>query len=114
MVHDPIYRHAKHLVDALKHGGNNASPLPPSPPSAPLATVSKTGEESRMKKRKVNASKATEQAKSPEQVQQKIRLRAYELYEQRGSQHGGDFDDWLTAEAEVDGNSNKGSPLNGS
>lgn len=30
-----------------------------------------------------------------------IRVRAYEIYEQRGRQHGRDFDDWLRAEGEV-------------
>jgi hypothetical protein len=30
-----------------------------------------------------------------------IKRRAYELYEQRGRQHGRDKEDWLSAEAEV-------------
>lgn len=30
-----------------------------------------------------------------------IRQRAYELYEQRGKTHGHAVDDWLTAEAEL-------------
>jgi hypothetical protein len=30
-----------------------------------------------------------------------IRLRAYELYEQRGREEGHELDDWLQAEAEV-------------
>ena len=30
-----------------------------------------------------------------------IRQRAYELYEERGFEHGHDMDDWLQAEAEV-------------
>jgi len=30
-----------------------------------------------------------------------IRIRAYELFEQRGYEHGHDVEDWLTAEAEV-------------
>jgi hypothetical protein len=34
-------------------------------------------------------------------MQEVIRQRAYELYEQRGRQHGRDFDDWLRAESEV-------------
>ena len=32
-----------------------------------------------------------------------IRMRAYELFEQRGYQHGYDLEDWLQAEAEVTG-----------
>ena len=34
-------------------------------------------------------------------LQEQIRLRAYQLYEQRGSEHGRDLDDWLQAESEV-------------
>jgi len=30
-----------------------------------------------------------------------IQLRAYELYEQRGQEHGHDVEDWLRAEAEL-------------
>ena len=37
---------------------------------------------------------------SPEDI---IRQRAYELYEQRGFEHGHDMDDWLQAEAQVMG-----------
>ncbi len=35
---------------------------------------------------------------APEQVQDAIRLKAYELYMQRGCQDGNDFQDWLAAE----------------
>jgi len=34
-------------------------------------------------------------------VDEKIRSRAYQLFEQRGYQHGHDLDDWLQAEAEL-------------
>jgi hypothetical protein len=34
-------------------------------------------------------------------LQEQIRLRAYQLYEQRGSEHGHDLDNWLQAESEV-------------
>jgi Protein of unknown function (DUF2934) len=33
--------------------------------------------------------------------EEKIRFRAYELFQQRGCQHGRDLDDWLQAEAEL-------------
>ena len=33
--------------------------------------------------------------------QQKIRIRAYEIYLGRGEQHGRDLDDWLQAESEL-------------
>jgi len=43
-------------------------------------------------------------AVSPENTEDRIRQRAYELYEQRGREDGHDLDDWLTAEAEVNQN----------
>lgn len=38
---------------------------------------------------------------SPSQIQEQIRQRAYELYEQRGREDGHDLADWLTAESEL-------------
>ena len=38
---------------------------------------------------------------SLELMEEIIRQRAYQLFEQRGFQHGHDLDDWLQAEAEV-------------
>jgi hypothetical protein len=35
------------------------------------------------------------------ELHEKVRLRAYELYEKKGKQHGHDLDDWLKAEAEL-------------
>lgn len=35
------------------------------------------------------------------EVREKIRLRAYELYEQRGRGEGHEVEDWLKAESEV-------------
>lgn len=40
---------------------------------------------------------------SQELTEEYIRLRAYELYEQRGRQNGHDVEDWLEAEAEIFG-----------
>ncbi len=40
-------------------------------------------------------------AKAPVELEQTIRSRAYELYEERGRQDGFAQDDWLKAEAEV-------------
>jgi predicted nucleotidyltransferase len=36
-------------------------------------------------------------------IEQRIRQRAYELYEQRGMTDGHDLDDWLRAEREIKG-----------
>ncbi len=38
---------------------------------------------------------------TPEEIGERIRQRAYQLYEQRGKADGHDLDDWLTAESEV-------------
>ncbi len=34
-------------------------------------------------------------------LEEEIRRRAYELYQERGREHGHDLDDWLQAEAEI-------------
>jgi Protein of unknown function (DUF2934) len=33
---------------------------------------------------------------------QEIRIRAYEIYLERGGQHGNDLDDWILAEREIE------------
>ena len=38
---------------------------------------------------------------STSDLQDQIRRRAYELYEERGKEDGNDLDDWLRAEAEL-------------
>lgn len=40
-------------------------------------------------------------AGSPMRDEEAVRRRAYELYQQRGGEHGHDLEDWLTAEREV-------------
>jgi hypothetical protein len=35
------------------------------------------------------------------ELHEQIRLRAYQLFEQRGRKNGHDLDDWLKAEAEI-------------
>ena len=37
----------------------------------------------------------------PQNLEEQIRHRAYELYEARGREDGHDFDDWLRAEDEI-------------
>ena len=53
---------------------------------------------------------------SQELTQDIIRTRAYQLFEQRGCEHGHDLDDWIQAEAEVMGkkpsaHTDQGNPL---
>lgn len=40
-------------------------------------------------------------AEAENELQEQVRLRAYELYEQRGGEDGRELDDWLQAEAEI-------------
>jgi len=35
--------------------------------------------------------------------EERIRLRAYEMYEARGGEDGHEMEDWLSAEVEIDG-----------
>lgn len=37
----------------------------------------------------------------PDLIQERVRQRAYEMYELRGREDGHDLDDWLIAESEV-------------
>jgi hypothetical protein len=45
----------------------------------------------------------TSKTPDPTALEERIRLRAYELYEARGREHGHDREDWLQAEAEIVG-----------
>jgi hypothetical protein len=47
--------------------------------------------------------RTSEAVQSPDQIQERIRQRAYEIYETRGREDGHDLDDWLIAESEVTG-----------
>lgn len=50
---------------------------------------------------KSNARSISTQATEPSNQEERIRCRAYELYEQRGAEDGHDMDDWLQAESEL-------------
>ncbi len=56
-----------------------------------------------MKKQKLTSSNGKKPVASSEEVQEKVRQRAYEFYELRGRRDGGDLDDWLKAESEITG-----------
>ena len=51
-----------------------------------------------MKKPNTTAVETIQPADSDQDVQEQIRMRAFELYEQRGKQEGFDLEDWLQAE----------------
>ena len=44
---------------------------------------------------------ATKSARETLPLEEQIRLRAYELYVQRGNESGSELDDWLQAESEI-------------
>ncbi|MFY9906427.1 MAG: DUF2934 domain-containing protein [Terriglobales bacterium] len=46
--------------------------------------------------------------KTPTDIQEQVRRRAYELYEERGKVDGFEVEDWLHAEAEFMGNRRTG------
>jgi hypothetical protein len=43
----------------------------------------------------------TRATESPVDIQEQVRRRAFDLYEQRGREDGHDLDDWLQAESEL-------------
>lgn len=52
-------------------------------------------------KRPVAVLKPKSPAEDLARMEEEIRRRAYQFYEERGGQHGSDQEDWLRAEAEV-------------
>ena len=60
-----------------------------------------------MKKRHPQRLEKRQLAESVEQLEEKIRRRAYELYELRDREDGRDLDDWFKAESELSGNADR-------
>ena len=56
-----------------------------------------------MRDKTASVSTAKPDAGSLELTEELIRVRAYQLYEKRGCEHGHDSEDWLEAEAEIFG-----------
>ncbi len=55
----------------------------------------------------VKRSEPTLTIPDPAQLEEQIRCRAYELYEERGREDGHEVEDWLQAEGEILGTQNK-------
>lgn len=53
-----------------------------------------------MRHKTANDSNAKPDERSLDSTEELIRVRAYQLYEERGSENGHDLDDWLRAETE--------------
>ena len=58
-----------------------------------------------MKPRSISESTPTETRLRTPELEEKIRARAYEIYEQHGRNEGHAIDDWLQAEGELTGES---------
>ena len=56
-----------------------------------------------MRDKTVSVSTAKPDEGSLDSTEELIRVRAYELYEERGCEDGHDLDDWLQAETEIAG-----------
>ena len=54
-----------------------------------------------MRHKTANDSNAKPDERSLDSTEELIRVRAYQLYEERGSENGHDLDDWLRAETEI-------------
>ena len=54
-----------------------------------------------MPRKSTKQSEATKPSESTHSLNEAIQRRAYELHLERGGAHGGDLDDWLRAEREV-------------
>ena len=54
-----------------------------------------------MKKAQHSPLRTSQVVQPPDQIQERIRQRAHEIYEARGREDGQDLDDWLIAESEV-------------
>ncbi|HWC96167.1 MAG TPA: DUF2934 domain-containing protein [Candidatus Sulfopaludibacter sp.] len=55
------------------------------------------------KKRHGEPQKAQAQVTQPVSLEERIRVRAHEIYLQRAGQEGSEIDDWLRAEMEITG-----------
>jgi Protein of unknown function (DUF2934) len=54
-----------------------------------------------MNRQKPTLPTETSATESPVDIQEQVRRRAFELYEQRGREDGHDLDDWRQAESEL-------------
>jgi Protein of unknown function (DUF2934) len=77
--------------------------VPYSPVGSPFLQCSAQTnfQEAAMPRKTANA--PTADIGSQELTEAIVRIRAYQLFEQRGYEHGHDIEDWLRAEAEVTG-----------
>jgi Protein of unknown function (DUF2934) len=80
---------------------NDAEATPVAPANAVLAPETAGGENGKSKTRPRIVKSAARPSMVPFSLEEEIRRRAYELYEQRGPSSGSETDDWLIAEREI-------------
>ncbi len=80
---------------------NDAEASPVAPVNAALAPDTTGGEKGKSKAQPRIVKSAPRPSMVPFSLEQEIRRRAYELYEQRGPSSGTETDDWLVAEREI-------------
>jgi hypothetical protein len=80
---------------------NEAEATPAAPASAALAPETASGENGKSKARPRMVKSNPRPSMVPFSLEEEIRRRAYELYEQRGPSSGNETDDWLVAEREI-------------
>jgi hypothetical protein len=66
-----------------------------------MATVKRDRPKTSRTKKTASAPEVARVTTQTIDIQQAIRARAYELYQQRGGGHGQDWEDWFRAESEV-------------
>ena len=71
------------------------------PAAAALAPETASGENGKLKARPRMVKSTPRPTMVPFSLEEEIRRRAYELYEQRGPSSGSETDDWLVAEREI-------------
>jgi hypothetical protein len=78
-----------------------AGKLPPKSKAAPRRKVSSDKTIKPKKDRVTALAQAESQHRYYEDLGSRLAERAYELYVQRGQEHGHDFEDWLEAERQI-------------
>lgn len=82
-------------------GSNGATTISKKKIPSSALQVSSAGESNAAKADVPLPSRVTDTSVYPSVSEDRIRQRAYELYMQRGGQHGKHVDDWFRAEAEL-------------
>jgi hypothetical protein len=98
VAHAPVAQATDLKEKAQEKPQANAQAVAPAAAPAPSKPETKTAAEPR---KKLEVVKSEPRRVVPINVEEEIRRRAYELYQQRGAKPGNEREDWLAAEREV-------------